>query len=70
MLCYLKFTSCNIDDAALLNDNFISNKISLVRKLFFFSKNNKVLKTEIPLGQNGKKAGLLANTNKFEALKF
>ena len=41
MLCYLKFTSWNKDDAALLNVNFISNKMSLVRKVgsCFFPKN-------------------------------
>ena len=70
MLCYLNFASCNKDDAALLNVNFISNKMSLVRKLgsCFFPK-IKGPENHNSNGPKWKKAGPPANTNTFKAFE-
>ena len=49
MLCYLKLSSGKIDDASLPNVNFISNKVSLVRKLgSWHSFKFKALKSWLP----------------------
>ena len=54
MSCYLKFS--DIDDSALLNYDFISNKISLSTKSFSIKR---VLKTAILLARNEKRLAFL-----------
>ena len=61
MVCYLEFTSSNIDDAALLNVNFISNtaKYLLWEAWVLFVSLKKSPENRIPPAENEKRLAFL-----------